>query len=173
MYLLSIHNKRMFTTGFVLLVLFVISLAVGSIFLLSTREQKQFKKEVEKEIAYYIAESGYNLAVEMLLSKPWEDRWYCGPDPGVNKIIQPDGTEIVELKGDIIHSTFFEQNYGGGKFIVFIDEEPLLSSGTPEDTVLKCIHIYSKGIYKKSARLVYGRIVLCPSPSWWNPYWPR
>ncbi len=158
------NKSRGFATGLSILILLIMSLLVGTYYYFVRFERKGFKEEMNRERAYYIAEAGYNIAVGRLMSNSWKQRWYSGPDPGTYMI----GTKIT-LNSDINHSTYFEMEYGGGKLTVFIDEEPNIDPD-PEYTALKCVHIYSKGIYGNKAKIVYGKIVMSPSPGYWEPY---
>ena len=155
------------TTFLVLVMLGVMAVLVGAYYYLISGEKKGFYMEYLREKAYYIAQSGYNLTIAMLLDHGFDHRWYSGPDPG--RIISPTG-DVVGLKHDIIHSATFEREYGGGKFIIFVQEEPMPDGDEAEDMFLKCVHIFAKGIYRNTARIVYGRIVFAPPKGYFEPY---
>ena len=163
MCLLNLGNRG-FATGLAMLILIIMSLLVGTYYYFVRFERKGFNEEMERERAYYLAESGYNLAVGRLMNASWEQRWYSGPDPGTHMV----GLKKV-LNTDIVHSTYFEKDFNGGKITVFVDEEPNVDPVIAE-TVLKCVHIYAKGIYRNQAKVIYGRIVMSPAPGYWKPY---
>lgn len=165
MCLLNIRNStRGFATGLSILILLVMALLVGTYYYFIRVERRGFKEEMDREKAYYIADAGYNLAVGRLMCVSWKQRWYSGPDPGFHMV---DKKKV--LNADINHSTYFEKDFGGGKITVFIEEEPHIFPN-PENTVLKCVHIYAKGVYSNQAKVIYGRIVMSPAPGYWEPY---
>jgi hypothetical protein len=164
-----LRKQKGMTTFLVLVMLGIMAVLVGAYYYLISGEKKGFYLEFLREKAYYIAQSGYNLTIAMLLDHGFDHRWYSGPNPGYKKDL---GTgEIIGLQSDIKHTATFTQDYAGGKFTVFVQEEPLIDGTEASDMYLKCVHIFVKGIYRNMARIVYGRIVFAPPKGYFEPYW--